>query len=1402
MIRLLVGIQLLVFLPPALSVDTSATRLTQSVRFEQVLEDQRFAGSSIKCLLQDRFGWIWFGTDNGLIRYDGFGIEVWKNTADNPKVLAGDLIQCLFEDRDGMIWVGTTKGLSRYDRQTDAFVHYLPQGDTPGKLATGDIMAVAETADGSLWVADQANGLFVLAPEERRKDPGEAVFKNYRYGKNKDNLISDWVFSLFVDRTGMLWIGSLNGLMKWDAAGGIQEVDISAAIPTGKDRQILAVHEDRNGFLWLGARDEILRFDKRTGRIKRLGDRLLSLEINGLLYPSAVVEDWNGKIWISSYFNGLFAYDPKTDVLEQFLPNRIDPNGIGSQRLSSLLVDKTGLLWIGTENKGVYAHNPETSRFGHYRLETPDLTRKSPGIRAVYEEENGLLWLGTNEGVFRFDKERRLISRPGKKADLSNGGGTIRCFLLDHQGAMWAGAKEGLVRLSPKNGEPARIYRNDRGDPDSLSFDSVSYLFQDREQNLWAGTSGGGLNLYRDGKFIHFLNEGGPDGVGETINDITQDQDGVLWVATGDGLCYRRDDSFQKLKPDLQNPESLDSEQVFSLCTTRENTLWVGTHRGLNRLVRHGVEPAFERFGEKDGLPEGLMRIMESSDGFLWIGTPHGLVRFDPQKRTSRIYDARDGIQSDSFTYGVAFKNHNGRLFFAGENGFNVFNPESIRDNTIPPPVFITRLLLFNKPLDHKQPGSPLDKSIHLTESVTLSYKDNFIGFEFAALDYALPERNRYAYKMEGLHEDWRTTSGAKNHVAYANMTPGDYVFHVKGANRDGHWQEEARTLKVVIEPPLWAGKPAFVFYTLTLALLIFAFVRGQRKQLERERAVNEQLDRKVAERTRDLEARNEEILQQQHQLREMDQLKTRFFTNLSHEFRTPLTLMLGPLEDLIEQKTLPDTVLQTLTGSRRNALRMLQMINELLDVSKLEAGQMTLHTREKDITVFLATFIAQFKPLERNGPQLLTRLPDHPVHIFLDEDKLEKVVSNLIINAFKHVPAGGRIIVSLEEQDDRVSISVKDNGPGIPRDHLDHIFDRFYQLGNKGKRAIHSTGIGLSLVRELVTLHGGAIEVSSEEGFGSEFTVILLKGSNHLKPEQLPSGSDPDETAAEPASPWDTLILQETEDLPPAAAESSGDRGRTSILIIEDNHEILAYLRRNLETRFEVLTAVNGEDGLVQAREKVPDLIISDVMLPGIDGLEVCRRVKTDELTSHVPLILLTARASTDQTVAGLDSDADAYVTKPFNMRILNSLIANLIRNRRLLQQRFAKTITAAATEIEVPSDEMVFLKKAVACMEAHVGESDYGINELAEEMGFSRRQLHRKLSAITGKTPFEIFRGLRLSRAAQLLKNNTDQISQIAYSVGFSKTQHFSKLFREAYGMTPSEYAGRHRQTKATES
>ncbi len=902
---------------------------------------------------------------------------------------------------------------------------------------------------------------------------------------------------------------------------------------------------------------------------------------------------------------------------------------------------------------------------------------------------------------------------------------------------------------------------------------------------------------------------------------IHQDSNGIFWLGTKEGL-WRLDPATGTLKNyrnDSKNPSSLSHNTVLSICADPaqpDRRLWVGTQGGGLNLFDCATE-AFTSFTEKDGLPNNVIyAILSDGAGHLWLSTNQGLSRLDPRTRTFKNYYVNDGLQDNEFNACAYFKSSSGALFFGGINGFNAFYPEDIQDNPHAPPVVLTGFQIFNKPASFRAPDSPLKMPISETKELTLRYDQKVFSFEFAALDYTDPAKNQYAYKMENFDADWQPVSKRRN-ATYTNLDPGKYVFRVKASNNDGVWSEEGLALAITITPPLWRTWWALGFYLIAGAGGLIGFVQRREHALK---ARTNELEAAVAERTALVRTQNERLAAQAHKLQEADQLKSSFFANLSHEFRTPLTLILGPVEQELE-KAPGEVSRRNLRLIKGNARRLLRLINQLLDLSRLEGGKMPLQAAPQDLVGLLKGITMSFASLaERKQIALKFVAREAEVIAYLDQDKVEKIFYNLLSNAFKFTPEGGSVEVAMASseapgavsdervaQDDThalpkkppgnyVEITVRDTGIGIPADRLPFIFDRFYQVDSSSTREYEGTGIGLALVKELVELHRGQIGVMSSSGQGAAFTVRLPLGKEHLQPQEIMANvvtakrvSNENEDALETHafSADEDEPSEELAAKPPTVPQSSEE---AIVLVVEDHADFRNFIRNHLEPAYKVIEAAQGEDGWEAAVTNIPDLIISDVMMPKMSGYDLCARLKRDERTSHIPVILLTAKAGAADKIAGLQTGADDYLPKPFDAMELQVRIKNLIESRRALRERFKQTVLLKPSELNVHSADEVFLKKVLAVVEKHLDKEDLTVDQVADGVGMSRAQLNRKLRAITNQSVMEFVQSIRLQRAADLLRKKVGTIAEIAFMVGFGDPSYFTKSFRKQFGKTPSEF------------
>jgi len=865
-------------------------------------------------------------------------------------------------------------------------------------------------------------------------------------------------------------------------------------------------------------------------------------------------------------------------------------------------------------------------------------------------------------------------------------------------------------------------------------------------------------------------------------------------------------------KPEPGNPNTINSITAYCIYTDRSGTLWIGTDNGLNKLEKKKDKQSgemieqFTHYTRKDGLSDDeISSIMEDKHGNLWIGTSNGLSKFNPYTRRFKKYDRSDGLWTLDIS-GESYCSSTGEMFIATNDGVLTFYPDSIQDNTHIPAVVITDFKLFGEPVKIGE-NSPLKRSITTSNEIVLPFNKNTFSFEFASLSYVNPDKNLYKYMMEGLDDKW-SEAGRRRFAEYHRLSPGTYTFRVIGSNNDGVWNEDEASVRIIILPPWWRTAYAYAGYGILIILLIMRYVKWKAGKLKKE---NIELGKMVKERTKKIkehqkkieaqkkliEEKNKKIKERNRKIIKMDRIKTRFFTNISHEFRTPLTLILGPVEEIMEDQRISVKTHKKLEMVRRNTRRILDLVNQLLDISKVDSGKMMMHLKKADISKTLRMITGSFLSLaETKGIIYNRQIPSVQKQTWFDAEMLEKIIVNLLSNAFKFSPEGGVVIFKARFSDGQhtdfreiLEITITDQGPGISAGSKEKIFDRFYQEENAGSKTYPGTGIGLSLVSELVSLNHGEIEVESEPGKGSTFIVRFPLGKDHLKENEyviLENKVEIDFKKTEIADESTETTVTEQEEISPDT-----DSEKPIILIVEDNSDIRIHISNNFEEEFQVNEAIDGSAGLKMAFETIPDLIITDLMMPKMDGIELCRRLKSDERTSHIPVIMLTAKAALDDKLKGIETGADDYITKPFQMKELKARVHNLIEQRRRLRERFSRELTLEPQDITVNSCDEEFLRRAIATVEDHMSDEQFDIKTFCREMNMSHTTLFRKLCSLTDQSPSDFIKTIRIKRASMLIKQHYGNIAKISYEVGFNNPSYFSKCFKEITGISPTEFS-----------
>jgi signal transduction histidine kinase/DNA-binding response OmpR family regulator/streptogramin lyase len=883
---------------------------------------------------------------------------------------------------------------------------------------------------------------------------------------------------------------------------------------------------------------------------------------------------------------------------------------------------------------------------------------------------------------------------------------------------------------------------------------------------LWVGTTYAGLNKFdrESGKFTRYQsNPNDPNSLSyNVVNIIYEDSEGVIWVGTDEGGICQLDPNTNKFKTYRSLVEDQNASIIMSIYEDKKRNFWVGTYKTGIHLFDRKKGTSIKNYDERDGLANNLVcAILEDDSGNLWISTGNGLSKFNPATETFRNFGISDGLAGSFFNYRSAYKNKKGEMFFGSDFGLNVFHPNNIKDDPDPPLVQIANISLFNKPGERLK----FDGFISELNEVKLSYDQNDLRFDFVGLHFSEPARNTYKYILEGFDRDW-VDAGTQRNAVYTNLDPGEYVFKVTAANRDGVWNEEGTSILVIITPPWWATTWAYIIYALIILSVIYFTWKLQLKRIRIKH--DYEMSKFEAEK-----------------MHEVDELKSRFFANISHEFRTPLTLIFGPAKDVLEETNEPKTK-KNVGIIKSNASRLYNLVNQLLDLSKLESGKMKLEVSEQDIIPMLKGIFLSFTSFaERKKITLKFNTIEESLKVYIDRDKVEKIINNLLSNAFKFTPEGGKIDFIVEKLISEVEIRITDNGIGIPKERIDKIFDRFYQVDGSHTRQGEGTGIGLSLTKELVELHKGKIKVESKEGEGTTVMLQLPLGKDHLKPEEIVEKGIQEEAPQ---------VVEEIEFI----SETNNVKDKTEIdvllemekpllLIVEDNSDVRSYIISHLEEDYRIQEAVDGEDGLEQALNHIPDLIISDVMMPKMDGFQLCNKLKTDEKTSHIPIIMLTAKATSKDKIKGYETGADDYIMKPFDAKELKARIQNLIALRRKLQKKFNDNDYNVPKELSEVDEK--FIKKVLTVINKHKSKEKFSVEELRKETYMSTRHLQRKVMALTGKSPIQLIRSIRLNNARKQIKENKGTIAEIAYNLGFSSPAYFTKCFKDEFGYSPTD-------------
>lgn len=1345
------------------------------VKFKHLTINEGLSQNTVYCTLQDSQGFIWIGTEDGLNRYDGYNFSIYKHTK-AAGTLSNSQVTCLFEDSDQNLWVGTTDGINIYDRRRDQFRRLYTQSKKSSE-SNDFITTILQDKAKNIWVStydglklyNSANNSFGMFPINS-SGPGKL--------SNKIQTMS-----LYDDR---LWIGTGNDLKLFD----IQKHAFTA-LPAAIDKNdelkhsgIRSIKQGRNGHFWIGTETAgLYDYDARANTLNNY--RYKAGDPNGML--SNIVRDVlvvaDNEVWIGTR-EGLSIL--KAGEINNYTYDKYNPEALSHNSVRHFMRDRAGNIWVGTFAGGVDVFFAESKNFTNISEQIglkPGLSQRV--ISSIIKNSDGSLWVGTEGGGLNYADLKHNVFQHYIISDKQNlnGSNIVKALSKDAKGNIWVGTYNGLYYfdVAGRKFAPYPYLKKD-----STPANSQFYALNATAQSLCIGTNGAGLQ-FLDGKgavttYLH--NQKDPHSISSNnISALLYDK-GNYWIGTQRGLNYfnTQTKQFSRFKYNDTDAYSISSNTVISLFGDAQGRLWVGTEgAGLNYFDR--AHNKFYSIGEADGLANGVIHaINQDAQGNLWVSTNKGLSKialgnfalpFSGHIKVTN-YTIADGLPSNQFSNQSAATGPGNQLIFGSISGITLFDPARIITNKYKPPVVITDFLIRNRSVSVSDADSPLQSQINETSEITLTHDQGFISFRFAALNYINPDNNSYAYKLEGFKGDngWHYV-GNQRMATYTNLDAGTYVFKVKASNNDGVWNNQAKSVKLIVLPPWWKTWWAYLTYMIIIGLLLYVFYYYSIK---------------TAKLTNELEF--EYLSHQKDQ--ELAQRKLTFFTNISHEIKTPLTLILAPLEKLIRLNESNNKVQNQLMLMQRNGERLIRLINQLLDFRRFEEGNMVLQAAEGNVVKFLNEVVISFEGYAQSKHISLVFKSELPeIKVFYDRDKLEKIFYNLLSNALKFTPTNGRVAVTVKTDNNQLVVDVEDNGIGIPQENLGKIFDRFNHFSNPKQNA-GGTGIGLSFSQGLAELHSGSISVESTVATGTGqgrtcFTVRLPLGSAHLSTEEIVNDFQDSENIEQ--------YLTGTEAMkPPVKLEAqvvTEQDEKPVMLIVEDNAEVLNFIANNFSADYMVHTAADGVEGLKLATELIPDMIISDVMMPNMNGITLCSKIKTDPRTSHIPVILLTARTPLIFKLEGLETGADDYITKPFSIDILETRVRNLIESRKKLRDRYRKEISLQPQNVAITSPDEKFLAKVMSFIERNMAETTLSVEELGKEVGMSRVTLYRKIKALTGQTAIEFIRGVRIKRAAQLLEQNKFNVSEVAYMVGFIDVDYFRKCFKEQYGHTPKEYA-----------
>ena len=1314
---------------------------------EKINRSMGLSNSNVLSIVQDKFGFMWFATEGGLNRFDGSQFIAYKHNNENPKSIACNTINKLLIDNEGILWIATThEGLDRYNHESDDFTHFYPNGK-PGDISGPAITDLCLSHTGNIWVATYFNGLNLLDKKSQK-------FTHYSYDVNNENTIrEDIVLKIHEDRQHFLWIGYRSqGLSVMNTQTGemkhyLHDSQNPQSLPSNT---ILAITQDQYNNIWIGTDNGLCLYNKiednfivfthdPSNRNSIISNKIMDIH-----------EMKDGKIWIGTENGGISILNISFPIMDfkkikfQNLHSGDSKDELSHNSVYSLYQDCYENIWIGTFGGGInfiskYPNAFNTIEYSPYSQGSKSLSYRTPW--GLCESPDGRIWIGTDGGGINILNPQVGIEKVLNSTNSPIRDNAILCAYTDHQNRLWFGTYQGGAFYFGPTRQFVQI--------NHLPSNDVRVIFESSDHKMLIGTMEGLANINEKGELIKILQDS--DGLSNNnCSAIAEDANHNFWIGHhGNGITVL-DNSFQVLKKystQRGNTKSLIDNTVFCILCDKNNNIWVGTGNGLN--LYNPQTDDFSHFTTNEGLADNTIRaLVEDKSGYLWMSTNDGISRMHIKTQQIYNYNYREGVPFGEFMDNSVLYSQSGLIYFRSRNGLCYFSPDQLLENIAPPTVCFTHLEIYNEIVEPNQDG-PLPRNIIYQDPLSLSFDQNVFTIHYSVTNYALQKKTIYRYKLEGFDSDW-VTNDEQGNVSYKKIPAGKYKFMVETSLDNKTWSSPTQ-LSIIVRPPFWRTWWMKIIYTLFFVLSIFYLYTYYKKR------------NKI----------KQELIVKRLQIKESEEInkaKLQFFTNISHEIKTPLTLIISPLEDILKNETNPVNK-KRLQIISNNANLLLKLFNRLLDFRKIENGHSKLYLTKGNIIRTISDVCISYKELKADSKIKFSYHTEVAnLTIWYDHEKIFSIIDNLLSNAYKYTTSGQiSVIVKLIESQpgNSVQIQVTDTGIGIDKEAQAHIFDRFYQVKNATSSS--GTGIGLSLVYNFVSLHHGQISVNSEKGKGSTFTVAIpctLSPSEPLEPVEVESSND------------DTI--------------KEDEMSKKILLIVDDNKDIRDYIYSCFENEFKILSAENAEDALNMAQKQLPDIIISDVMMDGISGIELCRKIKQNEDTNHIPIILLTAKSSPFDKKEGYDAGADSYITKPFYSEILKTRVHNLIAAREKFREYISKALFNGQNQRQDVEKvrQNTLIKSLTQIIEDNMSDERLDIEFLSSNLCMSHSSLFRKVKALTGLSINEFVRGIRMEKAEAYLKTGEYSISEVAYKVGFNSLRYFRQCFKNHFGANPSDY------------